>query len=90
MIHVSELIKTNNFTTSCKLLLTVHDELLFEVLEDKIEAIVPLIKNSMEHVCPLSVPLKVAVKIGKRFVLNFHFAHILIRWGSLKPYEINK
>ncbi|MBA3047460.1 DNA polymerase I [Patescibacteria group bacterium] len=47
-----------------KMLLQVHDELLFEVKDDKVEATVVKIKKIMENVIKLKVPVKVDVKVG--------------------------
>ncbi len=47
-----------------KMLLQVHDELLFEVKNDKIEKVVKKIKEIMENVIKLKVPVVVDVKIG--------------------------
>jgi DNA polymerase-1 len=47
-----------------RMLLQIHDELIFEAPEDKIEESVKLIRESMENVVELSVPLKVGIEIG--------------------------
>jgi DNA polymerase-1 len=47
------------------LLLTVHDELVFEVDADRAEALGALVKEEMEHVHELAVPLEVDVGIGR-------------------------
>jgi DNA polymerase-1 len=54
-----------------KLLLQVHDELLFEVLEEELPQIRSLVKQEMEGVYRLDVPLKVDMKTGK----NWEEAH---------------
>ena len=48
----------------CKLLLQVHDELVFEVKESDVEKAGVLIKNAMENVVKLSIPLIAEVGIG--------------------------
>ncbi|MBP1712908.1 MAG: polymerase [Deltaproteobacteria bacterium] len=50
-----------------KLILQIHDELVFEVPEDEIEAIKPLVKKQMEGVTKLYIPLKVDIGIGKNW-----------------------
>lgn len=55
--------------------LHLHDELLFEVPEDKARKISKIIKFSMENSVRLSVPLKVKIKVGKS-------------WGELKEISI--
>jgi DNA polymerase-1 len=47
-----------------RLLLTVHDELLFEVPRDEVDALAALVRETMEAALPLSVPLVVDVKVG--------------------------
>lgn len=42
-----------------KIVLQIHDELLFKVPKDEIETIIPLLKDTMEHALDLDVPLKV-------------------------------
>jgi DNA polymerase I len=48
-------------TPGCRMILTVHDELVFEVPESELEAALPLIKARMESIYPLDVPLVVDV-----------------------------
>ena len=45
-------------------LLQVHDELLLEVPRSEVEALVPLVRETMEGALPLSVPLTVDIKVG--------------------------
>lgn len=54
-----------------KLLLQIHDELIFEVKEQSAEAFAQSVKTLMEGIYRLEVPLKVSVAIGKN-------------WGELK------
>jgi DNA polymerase-1 len=53
------------------LLLQVHDELLFEVKEDKVQKWIPIIKNLMENCLPLAVPIVVNCNFG----YNWRSAH---------------
>jgi len=55
-----------------KLLLQVHDELMLEVPEEKLEETARLVQDTMENVYPLVVPLKTDAKAGPN-------------WGGLKP-----
>lgn len=57
----------------CWLLLQIHDELLFEVKKGKIKEKAKEIKEIMENVVRLKIPLKTEIKVGDN-------------WGSL--YEI--
>ena len=47
-----------------RMILTVHDELLFEVREDRAEAIAEIVRGCMQSATPLLVPLTVDVGIG--------------------------
>jgi DNA polymerase-1 len=47
-----------------RLLLTVHDELVFEVKTDEVAAFSAWVKGAMESVCALRVPLVVDVHAG--------------------------
>jgi DNA polymerase-1 len=49
------------------MILTVHDELLFEAPEDEAEAAVEVVRDRMEHAVELSVPLTVDAGIGKNW-----------------------
>ncbi|MBD1372794.1 DNA polymerase I [Hazenella sp. IB182357] len=48
-----------------KMLLQVHDELIFEVPEGELAEMKTLVRSTMENTLPLSVPLKVDVSVGK-------------------------
>lgn len=50
-----------------KILLQVHDELVFEVKEDSLDEITTLIKDCMEGIGEFLVPLKVDVHVGKNW-----------------------
>ena len=52
---------------SVRMLLTIHDELLFEISDDIIKEAIPLIRDIMESIYKFSVPLKVDVAVGKRW-----------------------
>lgn len=62
MIKVNDVLKKSNL--DIKLLLQVHDELVFEVAEKDVENASNLIKNAMESVVKLSVPLIAQVGIA--------------------------
>jgi len=57
--------------TEAKLISTVHDSILFEIREDKVDKWVPVIRDTMENVplerlfdCILTVPIVADVKVG--------------------------
>jgi DNA polymerase-1 len=69
MIEIHDRLQRESFRS--KILLQVHDELVFEVPEEELESVVPMIKAEMEGVYPLKVPLKVDIGKGK----NWEEAH---------------
>ena len=50
-----------------RMLLHVHDELVFEVKENALATAEPLIKNAMENAAQISVPLTVETGIGNNW-----------------------
>ena len=46
------------------MILTVHDELLFEVREDRAQEIAEIVRDRMQSATPLIVPLTVDIGIG--------------------------
>ena len=65
MIKIDKLLKENNYKT--KMLLQVHDELIFDVPEDELNEIIKLINDKMKNIYKLSVPLKVEINYGKNW-----------------------
>ena len=68
MIKLS--VQLRNYKT--KMILQVHDELVFETPDAEVEEIYPIIKNTMEQTFKLDVPIVVESKIGNN-------------WGEMKP-----
>uniref|UniRef100_A0A1A9W5U6 DNA polymerase theta n=1 Tax=Glossina brevipalpis TaxID=37001 RepID=A0A1A9W5U6_9MUSC len=58
-----------------RLVLHLHDELMFEVPEDKVKKIAKVLRLTMENCVKLNVPLKVKLKTGKS-------------WGQLKEMSL--
>jgi DNA polymerase I len=54
-------------TMSARLLLQIHDELLFEAPEEELESLAGLVRGAMAGVIPLVVPLEVDVKTGRNW-----------------------
>jgi DNA polymerase-1 len=50
-----------------KMIMQVHDELVFEVPEEELEKATSIIRDKMESVMDLSVPLKVSIDSGKNW-----------------------
>jgi DNA polymerase-1 len=65
MIHIQSRIEEQGLST--KMIMQVHDELVFEVPEEELQEVLPLIQNEMETVMDLSVPLKVSIHSGKNW-----------------------
>ena len=55
-----------------RMLLQVHDELVFEVASGELEELKSLVVNEMQHVVKLSVPLDVHVGVGKTWETAGH------------------
>lgn len=66
MIRIFDQLNENHFKT--KMLLQVHDELVFEVPKDELEAVSKLIKMEMETAYLLDVPLSVDLGVGKNWL----------------------
>lgn len=62
MVQFAHKIKDTNFNT--KLLLQVHDELIFEVPNDEIDEFSPFVEEIMDNALELSVPLSVESSYG--------------------------
>jgi DNA polymerase-1 len=65
MIHIQKWIE--ELCLSTKMIMQVHDELVFEIPEVELQKTLPMIQNEMEKVMPLSVPLKVSIHSGKNW-----------------------
>jgi len=62
MVKVSQILKERGLKT--KLILQVHDELIFDVPKAEADEVVLLVHECMEQVAHLSVPLDADVKVG--------------------------
>lgn len=59
----------------CRLILQVHDELLFECSPEEVEDTARMVKDKMENALKLSVPVVVDLKIGRT-------------WGEMRPLKL--
>lgn len=66
MIEIEKRFQNN---PSCQMLLSVHDELVFEVDPKETEKYAGEIKNIMETVYQLKVPIKVEAKVGNNWAV---------------------
>ncbi|MBE6140702.1 MAG: DNA polymerase I [Firmicutes bacterium] len=62
MIKVWEKMYQNNLKS--KLLLQIHDEIIIDCIESELELVKTLVKESMEQIYNLKVPLKVSIDTG--------------------------
>lgn len=69
MINIHQGLKNEGLRT--KMIIQVHDELVFEVIDEDVEALRKLVKEKMEGVMKLSVPIIVEINAGK----NWNEAH---------------
>ncbi len=65
MIKLHSLLKEKGYKT--KMLLQVHDELIFDTPNNELEEVKELIRDTMEGIYKLSVPLKVSINYGKNW-----------------------
>lgn len=62
MVRIHEKIGKNKF--AARMILQVHDELVFEVPPQEISRLIPLVRETMETAYSLDVPLKVDMQVG--------------------------
>ena len=65
MISIAERLRKENLRT--KMLLQVHDELVFEVPQGELDTAANLVKDEMEGVYSLNIPLKVDINWGNNW-----------------------
>lgn len=65
MIRVAKNLKIENLKS--RIILQVHDELILEVVENEIDQVKNLVKESMENVANLKIPLLVDINVGKNW-----------------------
>ena len=63
MINIHKKLTAENWKS--KMLLQVHDELVFDVHNSELEKIQPMIKHEMENAFKMAVPLDVEIGLGK-------------------------
>jgi DNA polymerase-1 len=66
MIRIDDVLRTRQLQS--KMLLQVHDELVFEVIPSELDQVQDLVKYEMEHAAELSVPLVVDLGVGKNWL----------------------
>ena len=66
MINIHNQLKEGNWKS--KMLLQVHDELVFEVPQSELEALKTMVQNEMENAYTLKVPLVVDIGVGANWL----------------------
>jgi len=66
MINIHNLFRKENYQS--KMLLQVHDELVFDVHKDELEILKPIIKSEMENAYKMSIPLTVDLGEGDNWL----------------------
>ncbi|WP_396141347.1 DNA polymerase I [Flavobacterium sp.] len=66
MINIHKKLTSENWKS--KMLLQVHDELVFDVHNSELEKIQPMIKHEMENAFKMAVPLDVEMGLGKNWL----------------------
>lgn len=66
MINIHKKLTSENWKS--KMLLQVHDELVFDVHNSELEKIKPMIKHEMENAFKMDVPLEVEMGVGKNWL----------------------
>lgn len=67
MVRIDNFLNQKKLKEDIRLLLQIHDELLFETKEEYIEEIAPQIAEIMENVYKNDIPIKVNVLVGKNW-----------------------
>jgi len=65
MIEVYKRMKENNLES--KLILQVHDEIIIDAKENELEKLKEIIKDAMENIVKISVPLKIEINTGSNW-----------------------
>jgi DNA polymerase-1 len=66
MIHVQRELEHQNLAS--KMILQVHDELVFDVPKQEVETMKQVVKNAMENALKIGVPLDVQVEVGENWL----------------------
>ncbi len=72
MINVFNRMKTEQHPG--RMLLQIHDELVFEAPDDAVPSLVRLVREEMEHAMNLDVPLAVDVSVGDNWLETVEYA----------------
>jgi DNA polymerase I len=65
MVRLDALIRERRLHS--RMILQVHDELVLEAADSEVEAVGPLVVETMQNALPLDVPIKVELKLGRNW-----------------------
>src|SRR6185503_10556100 len=66
MINVQQAIEKKKLAS--KMIMTVHDELVFDMIKEEQDDMIELVRKEMETPMRLSVPIKVSLKVGPNWL----------------------
>ena len=66
MIQVHQALRAGDYRT--KMLLTVHDEIVFDMHRDEQESVTPVIEQCMTTALPMQVPIVVEMGVGRNWL----------------------
>lgn len=78
MIKINKFLEENNLSSEVKIVLQVHDELVYEISENILDEIIPKIENILIDIIPIEFlenRVKVPLRVGVAFSSD---------WGSMK------
>ena len=65
MVKIHEEFRKNNLKS--RLIMQIHDELVFDVHPDEVDKLKEIVKRDMEQSIKLSIPVEVKIKVGKNW-----------------------
>ena len=66
MVRTHQALNDGGFST--KMVLTVHDEIVFDMAVSEQETVMPLIEDCMKSTLPMRVPIEVELGVGKNWL----------------------
>ncbi|MEL6110694.1 MAG: DNA polymerase, partial [Planctomycetota bacterium] len=66
MVRVHAALRSGGYRT--KMLLTVHDELVFDLHREEADEVIPVIQNEMKNALPMRVPIVVEIGTGENWL----------------------
>jgi len=75
MIQIEPALAAAGLSERCRMLLQVHDELIFEVEDEAVDTAMPVIVDIMENAAMPAVAMRVPLKVDARAAQNWDEAH---------------